>query len=351
MWECNYAREPFDLKLFCLHCLRRIWVLILGAVLGTLIIGGGYYLKNVTFGAKIPYTLSPKFHIEYGVDPHDTEAFSYFAGYTWNQWLRSDAVTERMLSNLPGMTREQLSDSFEAKLESDLRLLIITVKHVDKDMAIQIAAALSDAMENMPKEIKEIDKVDTIEKGTAVPDYPDIRTFRACILGLVVGLFAAAVGLGFVMIVRESIDLPATFTYRYHIPMLGYVDAEGKASPEVAVQAEHFFGSLKKEQAPDNSNEQIIITAVEEDLDLKAAAKAAGLSQAVCVPSLWQEPKAPEKLSEAAVLLAVKAGCGNGKRIEETLRQLEQMDIKVTAALLTEADGALIKTYYLGRKA
>ena len=54
MWQCQYAKEPFDLKLFTLRCMRKLHWILLGCIAGALLIGGIYYLKNVTFGGKCP---------------------------------------------------------------------------------------------------------------------------------------------------------------------------------------------------------------------------------------------------------------------------------------------------------
>ena len=65
MWQCSYAKEPFDLRLFVLQSIRRWKWLLLGTIIGTLLIGGGYYLCKVTLGGKVPYQVVNKFYIEY----------------------------------------------------------------------------------------------------------------------------------------------------------------------------------------------------------------------------------------------------------------------------------------------
>ena len=69
MWQCKYAgkyaKEPFDLKLFVLHGLKMVKWILLSAFIGALCIGGGYYLKNVTFGGQIPYVITRKLDVDY----------------------------------------------------------------------------------------------------------------------------------------------------------------------------------------------------------------------------------------------------------------------------------------------
>ena len=40
MWQCKYAKEPFDLKLFVLHMMKMVKWIILSAVMGAVCIGG-----------------------------------------------------------------------------------------------------------------------------------------------------------------------------------------------------------------------------------------------------------------------------------------------------------------------
>ena len=73
MWQCNYGKEPFDMRLFWLLCIRRLWVILAGALAGLALVGGIYYVKNVTLGGVIPYTMDSKYYLEYAVDPSDQQ--------------------------------------------------------------------------------------------------------------------------------------------------------------------------------------------------------------------------------------------------------------------------------------
>lgn len=57
MWRCEYGKEPFDMRLFVLLCRRRLWMVLAGILAGAALAGGVYYMKNVTFGGVIPYTM------------------------------------------------------------------------------------------------------------------------------------------------------------------------------------------------------------------------------------------------------------------------------------------------------
>ena len=48
MWECNFAGERMDYKLFWLRFVKKIWLILAAAAVGALLIGGSYYLINIT---------------------------------------------------------------------------------------------------------------------------------------------------------------------------------------------------------------------------------------------------------------------------------------------------------------
>ena len=43
--EASYAKEPFDLRLLLLRLGRNLWKILALAILGTVLFGGGYYVK------------------------------------------------------------------------------------------------------------------------------------------------------------------------------------------------------------------------------------------------------------------------------------------------------------------
>ena len=39
MWQCDYGKEPFDMRLFVLLCARRLWVVLAGTLAGLVLTG------------------------------------------------------------------------------------------------------------------------------------------------------------------------------------------------------------------------------------------------------------------------------------------------------------------------
>lgn len=347
MWQCDYGKEPFDMRLFVLLCLRRLWVILAGALAGLVLVGGIYYLKNVTFGGVIPYTMDSKYYLEYAVDPSDQQTYSYFASYTWNDLLKSDAMVTEMLENLSvPMTEQELTDSFEAELVSDLRICYIHTTHVDAETAREIDRVTGEAMTAVGEQQKELIEVSLMDRGEPQPAMPDVRTLRACVLGAVLGTFFTLFGLGMAEILNEKIQVPGTLTRRYGIPAAGYVNTAGEPSEELAAQLNFLLRQKKR----------IGVTAVNGQIDLGGIIKVletAGTPEAksegreyTAIPSLHQAPEAGEALRrQEGILLVVQADEDRGRAIEETLRLLGQLEVPVDAMVLAEADSRLIRRY------
>lgn len=348
MWQCNYGKEPFDMRLFVLLCIRRLWIVLAGAAVGLILVGGIYYLKNVTFRGVIPYTVDSKYYAEYAVDPSDQQTYSYFASYTWNDLLKSDAMVAEMLEKIKiPMTAQELKDSFEAELISDLRICYIHTTHEDAQTAREIDRVAGEAIVAVGEQQKELIEVSLSSRGEPQLAVPDVRTLRACVLGVALGIFFSVFGLGLQVMLEERVYVPGTLARRYAIPVAGYVSREGKLSDELAPQ----LASLLR------GKQKIGVTAVNGELDLGAVVKLLGKvakpapdgelpQKYTAVPSLWQVPEAGEVLrGQDGILLLVQADYDKGKGIEETLRVLGQLEISVDAMVLAEADNRLIRQY------
>ena len=340
MWQCKYAKEPFDLKLFVLRCIQKWKCILFACLLGAVCIGGIYYLKNVTFGGRIPYMVTQKLDVEYAKDPETQAVYSYYVAYTWNDWLQSDVFMEGLVKKLPeGMTQEEVVQYYEMTLPADVRNPYLIVKHPDRETAQQLATILREELDVFAQKQKEIATIDVIDMIGPALEVRDIRTLRAVMLGAVLGTFFALFGLAFQLILDEGIYVPETVTYRYQIPAVGYIDREGQACAGVKESIAYLFDDKSK----------VGITAVEPQLDLTAVQRFFREEQAVCIPSVLQVPESLALLREKeGNLLLVQAGIGNGKAIEAVLHLCSIHDVPVTAVLLVDADGKLVKRYRFG---
>lgn len=335
MWQCQYAKEPFDLKLFVLRSVKLLKWILLSAVLGAVLIGGIYYLKNVTFQGKIPYVVTKKLDVVYAVEEKTQTVHSYYTAYTWNDWAKSDVFMEGLLKRLPeGMTKEEVISYYEMGMPADPRHPYVVVTHPEESMTAALAEALVEELAVLAENQEEIASLELIDTIGPEPEFRDIRTFRAVILGAVAGTFFALFVIAFRLILDEAVFVPETFTYRYQIPAVGYLDEDGVASEEVKTGISYLFRDKTK----------IGITAVDPEIDLTCGK--CFFEEATCVPSPLQVPESVELLRKNnGNLLLVRSGCSNGKAIEAVLHLCRIHDVPVTAVLLVDGQRRLIEAY------
>lgn len=342
MWHCKYAKEPFNARLFALRCLQNAKWILVSLCLGVLLIGGGYFFTNAIASLNLPYEVVTKYYVEYDEDPDTGYVFSYFTAYAWDDWLKSEKYSN-MAQDILGwdMPKEEFGALYQMGVPADIRMPYLTVTHKEKQGAEDLANALSDVLKQFGEEQQEILSVEVVDVIGPKLVKPDIRTFRACVLGAIVGTFFALFTLAIKMIVDGGIYLPETFTYRYKIPAVGSCDLEMNLSK----------GAKENWKVLAADKSKIAITSLEEDTDIANYKALLGMGEeTVCIPSILQVPEASEKLAQMdAVLLLVKYGTDNMGAIEEALHTFDIQGITITGMLLVEADGSLI-SWYRGRK-
>ena len=89
MWECNYGKEPLDIRLLVLRFLRKSPLILAAALLGALCVGGPYFLVKVTFGPAREYEAVTDFYIDYALQ-ETGEEYTYFNQTTWTQLITDD---------------------------------------------------------------------------------------------------------------------------------------------------------------------------------------------------------------------------------------------------------------------
>lgn len=344
-----YGREPFDLRLTALRMLRRLGLIIAATVAGTLIFGGGYYVKNVLMKAEPDYSVTSTYRVEYNVAEEKDVGTVHINEMTWNTYvdtqLFQSAVREYLPIELQQISDSELTEALNAVLASNLRVLTTVVITEAPEKSLEIAAAVEKAMvQNFPKEISEITSISVIDNGVEAQEvYPDVRPLRALIVSSVLSCFFCVVFFLLKELGDDSIWLPSSIRYRYGLNVLGTIE-----SPELNENLVYLFQGKKR----------VAVCAISEQTD---PAQVIGQLRDVCkeyvplheegdwfpVPAPLLCPESCRILRQAeGVLLAVPAGSHIGKRLEYVLEFLEQQECKITAVILWDADELLLRTYY-----
>ena len=373
MWEASYGKEPFDLRLTVLRLIRNGNKILAWTAAGTILFGGGYYVKNVLCGPGPEYQGTSTYKVQYVEEP--TQSGDYYINEaTWDSLVHTREFLTAVQSHLaeaasrnPGaeatvtdLSVEAISEMITAKLPSDWHIPTTIVTADSAEESIVVAAAVEQAMETefpdmMAAEVASVKVLDPVV--TAKEVLPDVRPLRAVVLSLVLSLLFVNAGFLIKEIGDDCIWLPATIGRRYGIPVLGTVK-----SPELAENMKYLFRDCQK-IAVCAVNARVNPAEVAEELRQQEATgnedgrlqeqEISGTvgKQWIPVPTPMLSPEVCEQLRGMdGVLLVVKAGAHCGKQLEYVKEMLEQQDCKITAALLWDADEVLIKTYYFFEK-
>lgn len=397
--EVSYGKEPFDLRLTVLRLCRNLWKILAVTIVGTLLSGGGYYVKNVLLQPAPGYAASSTYKVEYKENPNAAGAY-YINEATWNSLLHTgeflDGVEKHLrdaaaqgdanASELLAMTREQWICALSAALPSDFSIPVTKASTQKPETSITLAHAVEETMCNeFAETIVEIERIKVLDHGdTAEAVVPDVRPLRAVILAAVLSLFFAVVIFLLWEISQDSIWLPATLRRRYGLVNLGTVESVGfaenlkyvlervltgnpEANTECAVGDKRTLrvavcGALAevdpqevvvKLQTLQNASLDASHSGSDQNNGASAETtqnrKAANIESIsyIAVPCPLLSPESAEVLrSVDAVLLAVPVGAHVGKQLEAVLEYLATQDCTVNGAFLWNADEQLIRSYY-----
>ena len=198
--EVSYGKEPFDLRLMCLRLCRNLWKILAVTVVGTLLFGGGYYVKNVVLQPDPGYAASSTYKVEYKENPNAAGAY-YINEATWNTMIHTgeflDGVEKHLqeavergdngASEALSLGRDQWIADLSATLPSDFSVPVTQAATQDPEMSIALAHAVEDTMcDEFAESIVEIDRIKVLDHGDfAEVVVPDVRPVRAVILAAV----------------------------------------------------------------------------------------------------------------------------------------------------------------------
>lgn len=333
MWECDYAREPINYRLFFLKLLKKIWILPLAAVIGAVVIGGIYYVVKVVAGDGYKYKARTMYYVQYSTDSNG-ESADYYNYYTWEELLNTDYFVDGMYDAMGGsLTKEYITANVTATLESDYRYMYTNSISADKQQAIEMekkVSALILQYADMRDEFEFIEVIDPADEST-IEDVSLIFVGHSAVVGAVIGFIASLLIFVFIECTDTSVYLPATLEKRYHIVALG-----APSMKEFDANCEHI---LKGKKAA--------VVAVDADMPDSLIKE---FPEGCDVTSCGNPIDNPEELTtirdKECVVLAVKAAAHNGKKVERMIEQLSRQDIKITAFVLYGEDKWLINRYY-----
>lgn len=333
--DTNYKKEPFDFKLFMLKMLGKWYQFLLSACVGMVLFGGCYYLYKAAYAPAREFQASSVYYIEYAKDPKLDDPYSYFNEYTLNSWITTDAFLDEVLPRLSQkLTKEQMTEYVELTVPSDVRVIKMTVETADPNLTMEILTAYDQAFETYAQAQREIARIVLQDMSKeAVQIKADIRTQRACVLGVVLGLFAGSMYIILRYLLDDSIYLPKTLAQRHGLTVLG-TDISEELGVNVAYAVKD-----KKKVALSCVGESPALPEV-----LKCLKEKAQETEWIMVPSVSQCPQAAEAMRDCGgLILTVLSGKDTAYSIDRALSYYRQQDIPVIGAVLWNTDKQLLK--------
>lgn len=342
MWQCNYADETIDKKLFWLCTLKKLWILAAGICAASLLVGGGYFLCRNLSASEKQYCAQGDVYVDY--IPEDGYGIStvYLNEDVWKALVKSDAFVEKVAERLAqeniNISREQILESVDASLEKETR--IVTVKATTADPVISeiMAEALLQAVLDYGNDYKDVASAYVLTAvGGAKRVVTDDWTGRLFLLGAVLGAFVSLTGILLSVTLDDSVYVPEQFERRYGIKMFGIAGEEQTN--------ENITYALREAK-------RVVLTAPEEVAagETESALQAL-LGENVRVETVPGQTGYTDTLRQAdGIVLAVESGMHDGKKIENLLRFLDQQGCTVTGAILLYPDERLLRQYYGFRK-
>jgi len=304
-------KEGMDMKLAMLLYRKKIWISLIGALVGAVLAGGLYFLVHVVYAPAREYEAVSKLYLTFATED-DGDAYQYYNGYTWNDLMKTEPILDKIMEEIPAgtLSRDEVKEKIGADILSDIRLLTVTVRTHSEEDTEKLIRACENALVSFGGEMVEFEKIEVIDHGQAGLVVLEDETVRAVVAGLVIGFLLSLLWLAFARAWDDSIYVPSDFEKRYGYPVLGVKfkgnETAGKERLEENLQL------LEKK-----GNDFTFVNAQEPDFTVGKS-----------------------------VVLEIPYGNGNGKLVERCIAQAKLRELEVLGAVITEADLGLYQLYF-----
>lgn len=386
----RYMQEGVDVKRILLLLKEKLWMVVVAAVIGALAGGGVYLFIHLVFASERDFQSVSKLYLNFNCDPEDFNQLAY-NGYTWNDLMATDPILNYTMEALPdGMDRNMVIDATKAEILSDIRLLTITITANEPDLAAQIMEATQKALVHLGEADALFDSIEVYRTEGPQQIVWDNRTVNAAATGAVIGLFVVLLVMAFYYVLDDSVYVARDVEKRYGIPVFGvflknggdkaviygkefaanysYLCREVKTAAlmsmdagedaETAGRAIEYVMDMEKaaeernverRSAKEGSVKKTLSGKMPTETEMTASGEMpTEFPRLVICGSLEEDAEIYRRMRKTdGVILTVRYGGGNGKRLERALGNLEKQDCKVLGAVIVNADERFLKLYYM----
>ncbi len=371
----EYLNRGMDLKRLVLYFQKKIWLIVMLAILGATF-GGILYQIVRSMRMPVEYQAVSKLYISFGHDENG-EVYQYYNGYTWNDLLDTDPILDIVMESLPGYEKKQVMEATTAEILSDIRLLTVTVKGDDEKFVREIRNALESGLKEYARESSELEQIKVIRSGAPERVFWDERTTSACITGAVLlGLLAFLV-ICFHYILDEAVYVQEDIEKMYSFKALGILTRNQKGlqpyARELKANIKYALGGKRSFAILDMANHSDMRRLELERLLNTEETEIFGGSEADHDGSgfEWHIPRADDQqgkkgewevtafgenvLSEeecrrireiGGVIILLPFGVDVGRKVARILSFLHNQDCEVLGMIIAQADEEFLNRYF-----
>ena len=373
----GHLEEAMNLKSFYLRLIRKIWIVPVALIIGALIGGGVYTLATVTFGPQRKYQADATLYISFAYDENKGSLVDYYNAFTWNTLIPTDAIMEPIVDDLEKnginvisdavskatdnngsgniITMDELRDAINADIPSDVRVMVLSATHADKDITDKIMKASVKALVNYGNINDAFDSIKRLGENEAhLVTYSD-RTAVAAIFGAICACVIAILGLMLFDVIDDAVYIPEDAEARYNTSVIGtlfkkagdkdeFFRNELKAAFTNVAAGKTQIAVISTDSITDSKQSEIDNQALKEALGATLDDSKVQLIT-MAVPGTVLDNY--RKIGTCdGVILFVPYGVKSGAMTEHVLAQLKKHDCPVLGLVLTRADRTFLYRYY-----
>ena len=373
-----YYKEGLDLKRLGLFFQKKIWVVLLMAVLGGCLGAVGFQVVK-SIKMPIEYEAVSKLYITFGTDDNG-DVYQYYNGYTWNELIHSNPMMTMIMGYLIDYDEEEVKEAISAEIISDIRLLTVTVKGNNEKTVREIQHAVENGLAAYATVSEELSGITTIRTITPERVYWSDRTKASMIFGAIVFGVLTLLIFVYAYVMDEGIYVQSDLEKRYSYKALGVMPRNQKGlQPYLSELKANILYALLDNRTLSfvdiDNHAELRAQDLEKILNWEEAGALGGVEN-ISGELVWHvndepeddlfdEPKDAEwtivpmnsDLMDAekceylrkdkGVIILVPFGSSSAPRkLERTISLLENQDVDILGIVITEADEEYLNRYY-----
>lgn len=334
MNKIKYADAGMDMKKWMLLLLRQCRIVLAAAVIGAALGGIIYTIARTAPESEREYQAISKVYLDFAAD-ETGQVYQEYNGYTWNDLMVTDPILDVTMSYLPKeYTREEVTAATEAAILSDLRLLTVTITTNQKERTDMILAATDRALEEYGSSAREFMQITTIQTTQAELVVADSRLAQAVLIGVVIALAAALLGMALYYVLDDRILVASDVKQVTDVSFIGYA-----------------FGQNEREKLSGSEKGRFLSKqALQDDYDRAVAYLRENRGEVLEISIPQGEDASSDIFAKAreadGVILSVPYGKMHGTYLAYLIGQYQAQGCNVLGIAIENADMKFLHRYY-----